>query len=113
MSEERPDHNAAARTAEVEIRDRIVLMAGKDKPVMWSRSAYTHRRTEHTQFLTAPCKDVRRAVEVTVEAVNAYRNTIDGPVLLTWRIEPEVEISDEGVSVYVRLCFEPDLWSGQ
>lgn len=94
-----------------------------DQQPMWSRSAYTHRRTPHAAFVNGQKKEegefgppwrgnVRDVTEATLMAVRAYRESIDGPVLLTWRQEPVVEEDAMGRKrVYCRLSFEPDNWA--
>ena len=99
---------------------------------MWSRYAYTPRRTVHKQFLaesvapkadygyigddkihiqTQPGWTAIMVARAAFKAIKEYRDTIDGPVLLVWRIEPEIERREKsGVRIYTRLCFEPDLW---
>lgn len=92
-----------------------------ERPPMWSRNAYTHTRAIHVAFcngaikLEGECaptvKSVRDAAEDTLTAIRVYRATIDGPVLLTWRCEPELEREPSGVRVYCRLALEADRWS--
>lgn len=105
------------------LRNEIEALSAQQP--MYSRSAYTHRRTRHVAFGNGaivsemgawPIQGDRTLIELardTLKAVKAYRDTIDGPVLLTWRIEPEITHYDraEDVRLYVRLCFEPDLWA--
>lgn len=92
-----------------------------ERPPMWSRTAYTHTRAVHVAFCngeiaqesgyTAALRTARDAAERTLEAISSYRDTIAGPVLLTWRVEPEIKRSPLGVRVYCRLALEADLWS--
>jgi len=89
--------------------------------VMYSRTAYTARRTVHVIFangsrkaeteMSCPVDTVERMVANTLIAVVAYRNSVPGPVDLVWRIEPELRTDPEtGTrSLYCRLCFEPSL----
>lgn len=92
-----------------------------ERAPMWSRTAYTHTRAVHVAFCNgsiqtegeavAPVTSVRDAVEATLIAVRAYRAKIDGPCLLTWRVEPELTEEAGGSRVYCRLALEADLWS--
>lgn len=86
-----------------------------------SVAAYTHSRVPHVAFCNGEVKaegeevkpidgNVRDAVEATLEVIRAYRNRIEGPVLLTWRKLPEVT-REGGLKVYCRLCLEPDQWA--
>ena len=89
--------------------------------LMYSRTAYTARRTPHVVFsngvrktegeMSVPVDTVEKMCVATLVAVVAYRNSIPGPVDLVWRIEPELrEDPETGVrSMYCRLCFEPSL----
>ena len=89
--------------------------------VMYSRTAYTARRTPHVVFTNgvrkeesatyAPVDTDEVMCAMTLTAVTAYRNSIPGPVDLVWRIEPELRTDPEtGTrSLYCRLCFEPSL----
>jgi hypothetical protein len=92
-----------------------------DLPPMWSRSAYTHRRTSHVAFCNGSIKsecelpapmggNVRDVVEATLGAIREYRATIPGPALLTWRCEPEFTtgVAPDVDRIYCRLAFEPD-----
>lgn len=86
---------------------------------MWSKNAYTHRRTVHQVFHPlgvkvegkAPwfCDDVMQAARDTFDHVKAYRKTFKGDVHLVWRREPEVLRENGKVTITVRLCFEPVL----
>ena len=88
---------------------------------LWSRSAYTPRRTIHRIFVNGvlvregetylyPTENLAKLAEMTLIAVKAYRQSIVGDVDLVWRAEPEVKIVDGGkVTLYTRLCFEPVL----
>ena len=88
---------------------------------MYSRNAYTHRRTPHVVFKNgyevregdpAPPVDLLAVMcRETLNSVTAYRNSIPGPVDLVWRIEPELRTNPAtGTrSLYCRLCFEPSL----
>lgn len=91
-------------------------------PVMWSRAAYTARRTVHVAFANGAIKvegqeparsgqgaDPLELAQATYEAVEAYRAQIDGPAGLVWRWEPEVTSENGAVLVYLRLCFEPQV----
>ena len=92
-----------------------------DSAPMYSRNAYTHRRTPHVVFangsrkaeteMSCPVDTVERMVANTLIAVVAYRNSVPGPVDLVWRIEPELRTDPETGqrSLYCRLCFEPSL----
>jgi hypothetical protein len=88
-------------------------------PPMWSRSAYTHRRTPHVAFANGAMKpegeeaawldgNVRDLAEATLQAVREYRRGIDGPVLLVWRCEPEVRREAGRTIVYCQLSLERD-----
>ena|SRR3990167_9290283 len=85
----------------------------------WSREAYTHSRVAHIAFSNGQIKvegeapevrsgNVRDLADATLNAIRAYRETIRGPVLLTWRCEPEVRREADDVFVYARLALEPD-----
>ena len=89
--------------------------------LMYSRTAYTARRTPHVVFangsirpegqMSVPVDTVEIMCANTLTAVTAYRNSIPGPVDLVWRMEPKLRADPEtGVrSMYCRLCFEPSL----
>lgn len=101
------------------LKRRVEAMS--DLPVMWSRSAYTNRRTTHIAFRNGEIaveaqpvarggEDVLEVAEATLLAIRSYRATIDGDVGLVWRCEPEVTREDDGlVRIYTRLCFESDI----
>ena len=92
-----------------------------DSAPMYSRNAYTHRRTPHVVFANgvrkeefaayAPVDTDEVMCAMTLTAVTAYRNSIPGPVDLVWRVEPKLQTDPEtGVrDLYCRLCFEPSL----
>lgn len=120
----------ATKSAGTEMDDDAVAMAWlkaqvealSDQQPMWSRSAYTHSRTSHVAFCNGAVKiegqpsailvgTVRDLAEATLSAIREHRAGIDGPVLLTWRCEPEVRRDGEHVRVYTRLALEPDLWA--
>jgi hypothetical protein len=90
--------------------------------VMWSRSAYTARRTTHIAFANGEIKiegveplrhgqlaDPLELADLTFSAVRDYRASIEGPAGLVWRCEPEVTTDNGKVRVYCRLCFEPEI----
>lgn len=89
--------------------------------VMYSRTAYTARRTPHVVFANgvrkeefaayAPVDTDEVMCAMTLTAVTAYRNSIPGPVDLVWRVEPKLQTDPEtgARDLYCRLCFEPSL----
>jgi hypothetical protein len=96
------------------------IEALSDGPVTWSRGALTPRRTQHTVFVNGeitlegaerPLVDanVETLAQMTLEAVKAHRGSIEGPVGLVWRIEPELHLFGDRLQLYTRLCFEPSL----
>lgn len=104
-----------------ELKSQIEALS--DGAVMWSRNALTNRRTPHKQFINGaevhehrdggdtiwssmPLGELITAQRV---AITRYRESIEGPVDLVWRREPEIRRSDKGVSLYTRLCFEPSI----
>lgn len=107
----------ARRALEARMRTQIeALCEGR---VEYSRTAMTARLTQHKQFVNGAEKaemevaakhggrPVEELVDATIHAVKSYRASIDGPVNLVWRIEPEISEDADGPRVYVRLCFEP------
>ncbi len=88
---------------------------------MYGRTAYTARRTPYAAFgngaqrdeMTAPTyptEDLRELVAMHLIAITAYRQTLNGPVDLVWRCEPEVRIVEGGKPMlYSRLAFEPTI----
>lgn len=102
------------------LRTRIEDMS--EMTPQWSKTAYTHRRTLHVAFANGEIKtegediapavgrNVRDLAEDTLTAVRAYRALVNGPALLTWRVEPEFTIISDGEKkLYCRLAFETDL----
>lgn len=97
------------------------ITALSDLAVMWSRSAYTARRTFHIAFANGfilsegqelplavryvPKDDPQAMAEAVLAGVLDYRSSIKGPVGLVWRCEPEFR--DDMTYIYTRLCFEP------
>ncbi len=93
-----------------------------DGVIMWSRSAYTARRTAHHIFINGvdlpegDCYeqfvdlDLPDLAERQLITIRAYRQTFPQDVGLVWRCEPEVRVTEEGhLRLYTRLCFEPSL----
>lgn len=94
-----------------------------DLPAQHAFCAYTHRRTPFTIICNGRFKAEGAPAYITDEppmavarmalrAAEELRNRIDGPALLTWRALPAFEVDDDGRTfLYMRLAFEPDLWS--
>lgn len=92
-----------------------------DSRPMFSKSALTHRRSEHVQFINgAQCasgedcipnggRSTEELCLATFIAVRSYFLTFRGPVNLVWRVEPMIEDRPDGKHIYTRLCFEPSL----
>lgn len=94
-------------------------------PPMYSKCAYTHRRTKHRGYRNGIRYDGRdplrpyvsaeftpdEMVDRAYTAAKAYRQEICGPANLTWRVEPRFEYHDGYLELYMRLCFEPALES--
>lgn len=51
----------------------------------------------------------QKASEAVFGHVAAYRRTFNGPVDLVWRRDAELDRSERGIRMTVRLCFEPTL----
>lgn len=101
------------------LRERIEALS--DTHPMYSRNAYTHRRTMHRIFANGALVEegaerphifgnLQFLADSTYDAVKAHRDSIDGPVDLVWRVEPELrEGPEDRLALYCRLCFEPSL----
>lgn len=89
----------------------------------FSVTAYTATRTPHVVFANGavkpegcpipelPAATIADLARATLRAVREYREQIAGPVLLTWRREPTVEVTEGKAVVSLRLAFEPDQWA--
>lgn len=90
------------------LRGRIQKLAVGEP--MWSRSARTHKGTEHCIFehgaftKTTP---IGQLADRVYEDVRLYRERISGDAHLVWRVEPEYRTEGPVGAIYTRLCFEP------
>jgi hypothetical protein len=102
------------------LKDKVEKLS--DQCPMYSRTFRTHRRSTHRVFqngylhlegeqVKLSTASAKALCERTYEALKAYRDEVGQPALLTWRVEPELREEGDTRTLYVRLCFEKDMWA--
>jgi hypothetical protein len=94
----------------LKLKERIEGLAEGD--VKYSAGGWKDGETPYVMFSVAdrvrfPARSMRAMSQVLWNDVSRYRENFAGPVSLTWRVAPEIELDGDVVFVRLRLAFEP------